>query len=199
MSEFLETISDEIEKSSLETGKIFLFDDITESSSKYVIDRLRYVFFKIKPHAISLYISSYGGDFEACAAIMDEIIGLQSIGAKIYTIAVGKAYSSGANILAVGSERYATPLASMMLHPVSMELPQDYIIQQQNTTNFTTSRYRDVMTVVANRCGKKTKKTIDSFFETIRHGLWMDTKAAIKFGLIDGVWDYNWEISDNDE
>lgn len=180
-------------KRQLETGRVFLWGDVTEESVKGAIEHMRFVFFEKKINDIYLYVHSDGGELDCCCALVDEMMGLEEQGAIINTIAVGKAYSSGAIIVSLGTRRYATPLSTIMFHPVSLELPLDYISNQAVLTQFTQAYYLKVMTLVANRCGIKTKKKVQDFIESVKSGLWIDTQTAKKMKFIDDVWHYGWE------
>tara|TARA_R110002167_G_scaffold59420_2_gene168324 strand:+ start:32 stop:529 length:498 start_codon:yes stop_codon:yes gene_type:complete len=142
---------------------------------------------------IYVYISSEGGDLDAGCAIIDEINGAKKQGHKIYTIAIGKAYSAAAYILTFGSVRYATENASIMLHPVLFDLDMDYIANQRAYTAFTDYKYVDIIKKVAKNCKKKTRLAINKFIQEIQHGLWICPKQAKKMKIIDDIWDYSWE------
>lgn len=182
-----------IDKQDLEMGRVFLWGDITEESVHIAIRQMRYIFFANKNKSIYVYIHSDGGCWDACFAMIDEMNGLHRLGATIYTVALGKAYSSGAMILSAGNERYATPNANMMLHPMSYDPGGDYIHQQSNYSDYTKKLYDQGMTIIGKNCGYKTKAQLKVFLDTIKDGLWMNTKESEAFGLIDQVWDYRWE------
>lgn len=182
-----------IHKYEIDNNRVYLWGDIDSDTVEHVISHMRYIFFAKTNKVIYLYIHSDGGDVDCCAAIIDEILGLQSIGAKIITVAIGKAFSSAAMILSVGNEKYATANTSLMLHPMSLECPIDYISKQSQYTKFAEKQYNQIITLVAKKCGHKTKAQITDFKAKIKDGLWMNTDEAIEFGLIDNVWDYDWE------
>jgi ATP-dependent protease ClpP protease subunit len=125
--------------------------------------------------------------------MQDEMKGLHILGATIYTIVIGKAYSAAAEILAAGDERYATHNARLMMHPVSYDVGHDYISQQLAYSNFMNKVNRACLITAARNCGYKTKAAIKKFEEAIKDGLWMTADEAIDFGLIDNIWDYRWE------
>lgn len=174
-------------------GRVFLWGDITEESICSAIRQMRYIFFANKLRNLYVYIHSCGGCWDACFTMIDEMNGLHKLGANICTVALGKAYSSGALILSAGNERYATANANLMLHPMSYDSGDDYIHQQSNYADYLKRLYHNGMTIIAKNCGYETKKEIDSFMDKIKDGLWMDAKEAINFGLIDNIWDYRWE------
>lgn len=188
----------QIDTVQLHHGRVNLWGDVDEAQAQYVIDRMRHIFHNLRISKIHLYIHSDGGDTDACCAIIDEIVGLQCLGATIYTIAIGKAYSSGAMILSVGTERYATKHTSLMLHPVSIECPADYVAQQTQYTKYIEKHWQQIISFVAKKCGYNSKTKIADFESKIKNGLWMTVDEAIEFGLIDNIWDYKWEIEDDE-
>lgn len=67
---------------------------------------------------IPIFISSYGGEVYSMIAMRDLI---KTSTKKVATIAVGKAMSSGAFLLAAGSQglRYASPNSTILIHEIS--------------------------------------------------------------------------------
>lgn len=189
----------EILRGQLDRGYVFIWDDIGPESAKHVITQMRYIYHVKRLATIYLFIHTDGGELDSCCAIIDEMVGLQSLGVNIITVALGKAYSSGALILIMGSERYATANSSIMLHPVSLHLPQDYLQHQTKVTEFTNHLYDRIMMMVAEKCGKKTKRTKDRFIESVKPGLWLSCKEAKKLGVIDGEWNYEWEKNETED
>jgi ATP-dependent Clp protease protease subunit len=180
----------------LEQRRIFLWGDIDEKSAEEVVKSLRFCAADSKKD-ITLYIHSTGGDVECAEAILDEIAGCIKRGINVYTVAIGKAYSAACYILAMGSPqcRFATNLCSLMLHPVSCEIAEDYIHHQERATAFTRKKADDLFKTVAKACGKSSNAKIAAFKEQVEKTLWLTTKEAMKYGVIDGIWDYNWEDS----
>ena len=192
-------LQDYINKKQLNSGRVFLWGDVNEESCKSVVVKMRYIVFDLKQKNIWLYIHTSGGELDSCCAVIDEIVGLQKMGVNICTIAIGKAYSCGALILAVGSERYATALTSIMMHPVSIELPDDFVGQQRKYADFVSVQYQMLMDLVSKRCGYTNQTTIKAFKKKVQGEVWLGAKDAIDLGIIDNVWDYKWEkVKDND-
>ena len=75
----------------LDTGRIFLREEINEDSEEKFTRSIRYcVYNKIKD--VYVYINSEGGDVDSACAIIDEINGAKKLGFNVNTIAFGKAY-----------------------------------------------------------------------------------------------------------
>lgn len=186
-----------ISKFNDKNGRIFIFGEITEDTARVIIQKMRYIFFHNDNTEIYLYIHSDGGDYEAMCAIIDEMTGLQSIGAKIYTIAVGKASSAAAFILAMGTERYATPMSTIMIHEIQMNVEWigEPLKNVKCDTDFLDKLYKETINTIAERCGHKTRAKKQAFIEKISKVMWMLPKDAQKEGIIDGIWQYEWELN----
>lgn len=189
-----------ITKFNISRGRIFLFSEIDEKVAARVIQKMRYLYFSNKVEDIYLYIHSDGGDFEAMCAIIDEMVGLQSLGARIFTIAVGKACSAAASILAMGTERYATANTTIMMHEmqINWEWAGESVKSVKGDTEFMDKLYNHTISMIAERCGHKGKKKT-AFIERVSKVMWMLPKDAQKEGIIDGLWDYKWELSEDEE
>lgn len=184
----------------LHKRKIYLWGEINDRSTQQILYRLRYLS-DISHENIYLYIHSQGGDTEGADAIIDEIQGLIARGITVETIGLGKAQSAGCCILAMGSpgRRFASPSCSLMLHPVSYEFSQDYVDQQERFATFAKKKGDELLKRVAIAAGKGTGKKLAKFKLDIDKGLWLTTQEAIKYGVIDDVWKYQWEDDINSE
>jgi ATP-dependent protease ClpP protease subunit len=182
----------------LDSGRIFLREDIGEESEEKFTRSIRYcIYNNIK--SIYIYINSEGGDVDSACAIIDEINGAKELGFDVNTIAFGRTYSAAAYILTFGSKKYATRNSTIMLHPILFSLELDYMAPQKAYTAFTDRKYEDIIKQVANNCDKKTKPSIQKFINDIQHGLWLDPQQAKKMKIIDDLWDYSWEKTIDEE
>lgn len=184
-----------VDRHFLSNRRIFLFGDIDEESANHVIKQLRYMSDRSKD-PIYLYISSVGGSVDDGLAIIDEMAGCQRRGVQVHTVAMGKAYSMAADILILGSPecRWATNNTSIMLHPIAYELPHDYKHYQEQTVKFESRRTDLLKKMVIKACLGVTKgKKFDNFSNSINNSLWVTATEAKKYGMIDGIWDYQWE------
>lgn len=183
----------------LDSRRILLWGDVDEKSAKHIIQSMRYLA-DLSKEDIYFYIHSDGGETEAQDAIIDEIEGTRARGNIIWTIAHGKAYSAAANILALGTEghRFATKNSTMMLHMYSVEMPTDYVHIQQTYTEYTKKKNDEIYKLVAKACGKGGGKKLEVFMNDLKSGLWLNTRSAMSYGLIDGIWDFKWENDINE-
>lgn len=178
--DFLEEILDQ---HFLQSRKIFLWGDVENGTIKKVIQQLVYLSDKSQED-ISLYIQSEGGDLDSEMALIDTILSLRKK-VDIATIAIGKCFSAGADIVTCGTKgkRFATNNTSIMFHPCSYDLAPDYIKKQEAYTQFRNKQDAIVNALISKNCGKK----VESFKKSIEDGLWLSAKEAIKFGAIDKI------------
>lgn len=168
-----------------ERGEIFIFEEITDEAALRVVQEIRYLDAILPPDdPIRIFINSDGGSIDAAVAIIDE---MHRIKRTIETVAQGRACSCAAYILAFGSKgrRYATANSIIMLHPATIETDPDYVAQQHRYIEFA-KRIHEIFTNVLGRvCGKG--RNLKKFREDISDGLWMTSKEAKRFGVIDEV------------
>lgn len=173
------------EKILYEKREIFLWNDFDSQLAFDIVQKIRFLS-DSRQSPIYIFIHSDGGDMDSLASIMDEISYAQKT-CEIYLIVHGKAYSAAAFLLAVAKPGYAfaTPNSAIMLHPCLYDLPQDYKDIQTAYTTFANSIFDRYLAMVAKRTGKRAK-TVE---KDIKSGLWLSAKDAIKYGIIDGIWE----------
>lgn len=134
------------------------------------------------PGPILLYIDSPGGDVDAMATI---IAAMESIPNPIITVAMGKAMSAGAIILAHGDMRLVSPHARVMVHEVSSGAignVNDMVADAQENVRVNDYWMR--------RMAKVTGRTVKQFkklFTNERRELYFGPQEAVEFGLADAV------------
>lgn len=178
--------------------KLLLWGDINESISYKIIKALKILYKKDPTKPIKLYIHTDGGEVESGMTIVDEIRGIISCGGEVWTIAQGKAYSMGGIILAMGSQRYATPNSCIMLHPFSQDTDSDTIGQIKKSIDFTHKYQESILKLVAEACDKTGPVKFKKFRDDIEKTLWMTAAEAKKYGIIDDIWQYEWETEDKE-
>jgi ATP-dependent Clp protease protease subunit len=139
---------------------------------------------KRDPNApIVVYIDSPGGDVYALLTMLSAI---DSVPNKIVTVALGKAMSAGAMLLAYGDLRYASPHASLMIHEISAGTVghiDDINVQHKNIADL--NEY--IMKLFAKSC--KIKGGYASLKKTLAkvRDLYLSPREAVKFGLVDRI------------
>ena len=100
--------------------RIFLFDDVNESSIGNIIKGL-YFMDSDKKDPIELFIGSFGGSVYDMYALYDVCRTLES---PMYTTAIGKNMSAAPLLVACGEKghRWATPHCSFMVHQGDLEI-----------------------------------------------------------------------------
>jgi ATP-dependent Clp protease protease subunit len=131
---------------------------------------------------LKVFINTGGGDLTDGLAIYDALVRCP---AKVTTICSGRAYSMGSLLMQAGSERLITPNSWMMLHPLSMNLPTDYLEYQRVEVGMVEQLARRYASLVAPRMGIKPK----DFWKTFGAGAtYFDAGQALRAGLVDGVY-----------
>lgn len=166
--------------------RIFMFDDIEESSIGMVIKGLYYMDSESIDKPIELFIGSFGGDEYEMFALYDVI---RTLRAPIYTTAVGKCMSAAPLLVACGEVgfRYATPHTFFMVH--------------EGWDNFGEARYDSMEAEIKHRknisskwaelMAKHTKKD-SKFWQKLCEkpaDYFFDAYQAQEWGLVDHVWD----------
>lgn len=173
---------DILEENLLDQRKIFLFGDIEDEIAEKTVKQLHYLA-SINSLPISIYVNSSGGSVDSALSIIDTInLIKQTIIIKTIGYQVG---SSAAYILAFGSEgyRYGLPNSSVMLHSVTLELPENEANKQESFMKFTKEHIANLESQVAKACKKKLKE----FSEAIQNDLYMNAKQAKNYKIIDKI------------
>ena len=84
-----------------------------------------------------------------------------------------------------------------MLHAILFDLDIDYIDAQRSYTEFTNRIYKEIIYRVAKNCGHRSKRSIEIIMSTIKDGLWMSPSDSIEFGLVDDLWEYSIDETNN--
>lgn len=173
-----------ITDSLLKDRKIYIYNDIDATIGIEVIQKLHYLAKdRDSSEPVTIFIFSDGGDLEAAMSIIDTIVSLRSQ-FIIRTVAY-KAASAAAYILAMGTpgERYVFENSIIMLHKTAIELPYDDEDKQKLYIEFSKSQTNRIYETIAKSCGKKK----EVFINDISKDLWLDSKAAKKYKIIDKI------------
>ena len=94
-----------------ETGLVSLNGDITEKTANYFLD------LAVREHKsiTALTIDTFGGDSYAAFEIGEIVKGL-----RLPTVGVGKVFSAGAYLYALGKRRYSLPSSLFLIHAGSL-------------------------------------------------------------------------------
>jgi len=177
-----EPVNPIVENLLLNSRRIFINEEITNTSSKKIIMEIQLLSSIDDAEPIYLYINSNGGCIVNGLAIIDA---MDLAKAPIYTICRGAACSMGAYILMNGEDghRYTTKNSTIMMHPASYTLA-DYQPFIDIAAKFNEKMDKKLAEYGARKC----KKTIKDFRADIIHGIWLYGKEAVKYGCVDAVW-----------
>lgn len=158
------------------TGEI---DDWSQMALGWYISDALYM----KQNTLPIIITSPGGSIYSALSMVDM---LKESGLKIVTIALGKAFSAGALLLACGDERYATENATVMIHQ-AWNITGGKVSEMESSV-FETRRLNDkVFSLMEEKTGNES-----GYFQRLTSAnnnadLYMDSNEALKHNLIQNI------------
>jgi ATP-dependent Clp protease protease subunit len=159
-----------------------LVNEFSEDSAKKFRKQI-FMLSKIDPlRPIIVHIDSFGGEVYSLLAMVDSI---RSIPNPVYTVAIGKAMSCGAVLLAAGTKAFATPYSTIMIHEVSGGMighVQDLKVDLKETERLNSIIHE----IMAKKCGKTAEQFKKIYASSIRD-VHLDAKAALKLKLVDVI------------
>jgi len=162
---------------------VYIGTEIDDGVANVVIAQLLHLESESPDAPINLYLNSPGGSVTASLAIYDT---MQFIGAPVSTTCVGQVGSTAAVLLAGGAEgrRTVLPHARVVLHQpaggAQGALP-DLALQAKEIV-----RLRAEMEEILSR---HTGQTVERLREDTSRDLVLDARAAVAYGLVDGILD----------
>lgn len=130
---------------------------------------------------IRIYIDSSGGDVDALASM---VATMESVPNLIHTICLGKAYSCGAFLLALGDIRSASRYATIMVHEISAGTFGTATTMENNMAEI--RRQNKIwLSRFAKACKKTHKQLLEIMKNNVNQDLFFSTKTAKRFGIID--------------
>jgi ATP-dependent Clp protease protease subunit len=176
-------IQDQIDRSILDSRRIFISEAIDSESASDVIKQLWFLEFKAPGEPILLIINSPGGSVDAGFAIWDQV---KMITSPVTTLVTGLAASMGSilSLCAAPKRRFATPYCRIMIHQpmlggvirgqaTDLEIQAREIIKTRETL---------VKLYVS-----ATGKSYEEIDKAIDRDTWMSADEALKFGLLDKI------------
>jgi ATP-dependent Clp protease protease subunit len=161
---------------------IYLTGELDEDIAEQVIDDL-FKLDSVSTEPIYLLISTSGGCTYSMFAIHDVMRTLRS---NVYTVAVGKAMSSGALLLAAGRKRFAYENSYIMLHEIQgLELGSMGVAELKAEALHTDHINRRMIELLAKYTGQengKIEKDLDR-----QSCLYLTAKEALNYGLVDEI------------
>ena len=160
---------------------IFIGWEIDDMAASYIIGQLLFLQLDNKEQDISIYINSPGGSVTACLAIYDT---MQYVSNDIQTCCLGQAASMAALLLAAGTnkKRFALPNSRIMLHQPwggTRGTASDISIQAEEILRLR-GKINGIM-------AEHTGKSVEAIEADSDRDYFLDTKAALEYGLIDEI------------
>lgn len=130
---------------------------------------------------IVICLNSYGGCASKMCAIIDAV---QAIEAPVHTQCIGVAASAACVVLAIGEkgQRYASPLARMMLHQPNAVISGDATQVEIERTEMK-SLFDSITEIIA----QVTEKTARVIKKNISRDKWMSAEESKTYGIIDHI------------
>ena len=162
---------------------IFLSGPVEDYMSNLIVAQLLFLETENPEKDISIYINSPGGSISAGLAIYDT---MQFISPSISTLCIGQAASMGAILLAGGDKgkRFALPNSRIMIHQ-----PLGGFQGQASDFEIHAKEILHMKKVVNEILAKHTGQTIKKIEKDTDRDNFLDTSAAISYGLVDSVLD----------
>ena len=160
---------------------IFLSGPVEDYMSNLIVAQLLFLESENPEKDISIYINSPGGSISAGLAIYDT---MQFISPSISTLCIGQAASMGAILLAGGEKgkRFALPNSRIMIHQ-----PLGGFQGQASDFEIHAKEILHMKKVVNEILAKHTGQTIKKIEKDTDRDNFLDTTAAIDYGLVDSV------------
>ena len=162
---------------------IFLSGPVEDYMANLIVAQLLFLESENPEKDISIYINSPGGSISAGLAIYDT---MQFISPSISTLCIGQAASMGAILLAGGEKgkRFALPNSRIMIHQ-----PLGGFQGQASDFEIHAKEILHMKKVVNEILAKHTGQTIKKIEKDTDRDNFLDTTAAIDYGLVDSVLD----------
>lgn len=165
---------------------IFLSEDVNSATASLVIAQMLFLESEDPDKEISFYINSPGGSITDGMAIVDT---MNYIKCPVSTICVGMAASMGAVLLASGEKgkRFATPNSEILIHQpliaggglsgqtTEIKIHADHMVKTREKLNKILS--------------ERTGQPLEQIEKDTERDNYMTAEEALKYGLIDGIFD----------
>lgn len=164
----------------LEKNIIWISGNITEDLANDFIRKMMAI--NMNPtnsKPIKVFITTNGGSVDAGLVIYDTI---QSSKLPVYTIAIEKAYSMGAIILAAGEKRFIFPHSKVMIH---QPIVHSGLVGNIDDLNSITEHLLKTNDKLIHILAEHTNKTLEEIQEATKYDHYFTADEAIEFGLVD--------------
>jgi len=166
----------------IEDRIIFLHQDIDTNVASNLIATIIYLDNLDPEEEITIYINSIGGDLYSLFAIYDVF---QGVSAPIKTIAIGRAFSAAAVLLAAGEKgsRLIYPNTQIMIHNVQISEMNGSVkevkemIQKLETEN----------SILIEMLARHTGQTFNKVNKDCMKDMYLSAEEAVEYGIADSI------------
>lgn len=165
-----------------ENGPIWV-NKFTEDSARAFVKQLHYQSRRDTTAPILVYIDSDGGE---AYALLTMIAAIEQVPNEIITVALSKAFSAGAVLLACGDVRFASEHATIMLHEISAGAVghiDDINVQHASITKLNEKIMKLMVKKIKFKGGAVAFKKLLSG----PRDLYLDAEETKKLGLVDHI------------
>lgn len=179
-----EEVSYDVYQKLVDNRILFLYDVITDDIATDIVATLLYLDNQDDSKKISLYINSPGGEISSVFMIYDTI---KMINSPIETLCIGNAEREAVLIVSAGDKgmRYATKNSFFSLS----QLVNHYDAQIVNMTNaeILLNKHKQDNEKFLKAVAKCSGKTYRKIVKDTERQFYLDTKEAVKYGIIDAI------------
>lgn len=160
---------------------IFMGEQVHDDMANIVIAQMLFLESEDPDKDINIYINSPGGSVTAGLAIYDT---MKYIKPEVATICMGQASSMGALLLAAGAKgkRYALPHSRVMIHQ-----PLGGAQGQATDIDIQAKEIMKIKDLVHQILVDNTGQPIEKIRQDTERDFFMDSQAALDYGIIDKV------------
>lgn len=166
-----------------------IVNKFTEESAKNFRKKVIHKAMQDQNQPITIYIDSYGGYIDSLNSMLETI---EQVPNEIITVCIGKAMSCGAVLLSAGNYRFCGRKSRIMVHQGSSGTGGP-IEGLQNDVNESKRLNKQLIEVVAKRCGKTLKQFKDEMKKRLHkdddeaRDMYLPAKEALEIGIIDFI------------
>lgn len=177
-----ETITYDVFSRMMKERIVFIGGEIFQDNSDAIIAQLLWLDNYNNQKDIKIYINSEGGDMQCMSAIYDV---MQFIKAPVSTFAIGKAFSAAAVLLCAGTKgkRYSLPNTTIMIHqPWTGGIGGKFIDVDIEAKQLKEDKNK-IIEIIARHSGN----TVEKVSRDLENDFYLNSKQALKYGIIDGI------------
>lgn len=178
-------IMKKMEKMFLDKRAVYLWGPVEDKTAKDVVAKLLLLDAIDPGKEIKFYINSPGGVVTSGMVIYDT---MQMIQSPVSTICMGLAASMGSILLSGGKKgsRFIYPHGEVMIHQPSIG---GYFRATSADIEIQAEQIEKTKQLGAEILARNTGKTVEQILKDFNRDYWMDAKAAVAYGIVDGVLD----------